>query len=505
MALAAVAAFAMDGVESRRVTVEADVRRGLPAFTVVGLADKALREARERVQGAIKNSGYRFPEERLTVNLAPAYLRKVGPSFDLPLALAILAATGQVDATATGTAAFAGELALNGDLRPMRGALAVAQGAHRHGFARIFVPRSRVLEAALVDGIEAVGVDTLTEAVDILAGRAEPRPHPPAPAEMIDADALDLFDVRGHNGLIEAIKVVVAGGHNLHLQGPPGTGKTMLARRLPGLLPPMTREEATEVTRIHSVTGRHRGTGLITQRPFRSPHHTISASGLIGGGATPQPGEITLAHHGVLFLDEWSEFNRGALEALRQPLEDGRVVIVRGQSVLTFPTRCMLVAASNPCPCGMGGNDCRCSAADVARHDRRLSGPLLDRMDVTLYVARPTAEQMQGQVPQTSAAVREAVLGARAVQARRFEGTAVSCNGQMTPRMVRELVAATPAALDALNLLHDREGLSARGYHRVLRLARTVADMEDSERVHPLHVQIASSWRTDAKSMPVAA
>ena len=497
MSLARVTSFAIDGVDSRRVTVEADIRRGLPAFTVVGLADKAVRESRERVRGAIVNSGFEFPDCRLTVNLAPAYLRKVGPSFDLPLAISILVASGQVPADAVAGAAFAGELSLNGDLRVIRGALAVAEGARRHGLPRVFVPLDRVREAALVTEVEAVGVATLVEAVAVLRGDAEPAPLPAAPARA-EVEQPDLADVRGHNGLIPQIETAAAGGHNVYLHGPPGTGKTMLARRIPGLLPPMSDAEALEVTRIHSIAGRHSDGGLIDERPFRAPHHTISAPGLVGGGATPMPGEITLAHHGVLFLDEWSEFSRPALEALRQPLEDGRVVVVRGQRVLVFPTSCMLVTAANPCPCGLGGTRCRCTAADLARHDRRLSGPLLDRIDITIHVPRPDAEAMRTQAGPSSAAVRERVIAARERQVARFRGTGVTCNAQMTPRMLRELVRATPEALRLLNQLHDENVLSARGHQRVLRVARTIADMAGSDIVLPEHVNSASVFRGDA-------
>jgi magnesium chelatase family protein len=506
--LARATTFAIDGLESRRVCVEVDIRPGLPAFRVVGLADAAVREARERVRAAVLNSGFDFPAKRITANLAPAHLRKVGPGFDLGLALGVLAASQQMPVEPLAEWAVFGELSLGGEIRPCAGTLAVAEGAREAGAPGLIVPVERAREAALVDGVRVAAAASLREVVEVLDGTRPPSAVAATAAvpSAVSDDDLDMGDVLGQPTALEAIEIAAAGGHNLLLEGPPGVGKTMLARRLPGILPPLTRDEALEVTRIYSVAGLHGG-GLLARRPFRAPHHTISAAGLVGGGPAPAPGEASLAHQGVLFLDELSEFARPALEALRQPLEEGWVAIVRGQRARRFPTRFMLVAATNPCPCGFAPDParCECSEADHARHQRRLSGPLLDRLDLRCALGRPASGDLGRPCVETSEAIRARVIVARERQLRRLEHTPAACNAQMDPAAGREHAGLTERAEQALTDAYERHYLSARGLHRVIRVARTVADLRGSDRTEAEHVLHALSFRQDPVIEPAAA
>ena len=478
---------AIVGLDGAIVEVEADISPGLPKFIVVGLPDTALQEARERVRSAIRNSGYTFPMKHITVNLAPADLQKSGPAYDLPIALGILLSSDQLFADVT-KIVLLGELSLDGGLRHTNGILPMVAVAKEQGFSTVVVPEADAREASLIEGTEIIPISSLAQLASYLRGEIDIPPYKPDKIDEYTPPAYagtDLALIKGQEHVKRALEVAAAGGHNIIMTGPPGSGKTLLSRSLPSILPPMTNEEALEVTKIYSVSGLlPADTPLMRQRPFRSPHYTISNAGLVGGGHFPKPGEISLSHRGVLFLDELPEFGSSLLETLRQPLEDKIITISRAQGSITFPANFMLVGAMNPCPCGYYGDplrQCTCPPSVVSRYQRRISGPFIDRVDIFVEVPHIDYEKLADErLGESSEKVQARGIAARSIQRQRFKGTKLTCNAEMTPTEVREFCQTEESAQSLLKAAMKQLYLSARAFHRILKLARTIADLENA-------------------------
>ena len=490
----------LSGISGYEVQVECYITNGLPAFEIVGLPDTAVKEARERVRAAVKNSGFKFPVSRITCNLAPAGTRKSGTLYDLPILLGILCAT-DLCRLPRERCAFFGELSLEGNVRPVPGVLPMALAAKEHGFESLYVPAANAPEATLAQGLKVYPVRTVAQLVAHLCGEELIAPQPEWQPTQRQHPILDFCDVKGQENAKRALEVAAAGSHNILLVGPPGSGKSMLSRRLPSILPDMTREEALEATKIRSVLGMLPSDDpLVRERPFRSPHHTISSAGLAGGGTTPRPGEVSLAHKGVLFLDELPEFRKETLEVLRQPLEDGFVTISRVSGAVSYPSEIMLVCAMNPCKCGWYGDPsgrCTCSKAAVDAYLSRISGPLLDRIDMIVEVASVDFDNLRRRTPaEPSSEIKQRVNAARTIQLRRFAGSDTLCNARMTPAQMRTICTLDDACTELMRDAFNALGLTARSYDRILRVARTIADLDGSEGIEPQHLAEAIRYRS---------